>query len=230
MNTLQCRWSLNRIVPIFHSLKMPGTGEVTRTLARVALLAAVAVSGLEAFAQRQDEYLLEVGPELTQIYLPTHPIGTVQYQPGVGFTMSARLHKAFAADLGFSITPTIPLTSTTFAGGRLTQALAGARWGLSLGRFEVCGKARPGVVSFGSTILHASSTPSGVQIQMGRLTEPAIDLGGIVIIHAGRRVAFRYEAGDTLIDYRPRRIGTTELQASRVVSTFAFGMAAVFKF
>lgn len=157
-----------------------------------------------AFAQRQDEYPLEVGPELTQIYLPVHPSAPVQYRPGVGFTMSARLHKAIAADLGFSITPTIPLASTSFAGGRLTHALAGVRGGLPLGRFEVCAKARPGIVSFGSAILHASPTPSGVEFQMGRLTEPAIDLGGVVMVHASRRLAFRYDAGDMLVVYRSR--------------------------
>jgi hypothetical protein len=89
---------------------------------------------------------------------------------------------------------------------------------------------RPGVISFGNAILRASSTPSKVQFQTGRLTEPAVDLGGVAIIHASRRLAFRYEAGDTLVDYRPRSISVSGTQAGRMVSTFVFGLALVVDF
>jgi hypothetical protein len=204
---------------------------VTRGVALVGVAVSLAVAMVaQASAQRQESPPLEAGPELTQIYLPVDPVGTVQYQPGVGFTMSARFHRALAADLGFSVTPTVPLSGTSFAGGRLTQALVGARGGLYFGRVEVCAKVRPGVVSFGDAILHAFPTPAGVQFQTGRLTEPAIDVGGIVIVHASRRLGFRYEAGDTLIDYRPRFISVSEPRVSHMVSTLAFGFGFVVAF
>jgi hypothetical protein len=102
-----------------------------------SVVALVAAAAAPASAQRQDRPSLEAGPELTQIYLPVNPVGTVQYQPGLGFTMSALLQESIAADLGFSITPTVPLSGTSFAGGRLTQVLVGARGGLYVGRLEV---------------------------------------------------------------------------------------------
>jgi hypothetical protein len=213
---------------------IPATFRPMPALIRGAVLSVVAVllvaAAVPAPAQGQNTPLLEAGPELTQMYLPVNPVGTVQYQPGVGFTMSARLHRALAADLGFSVTPTVPLSGTSFAGGRLTQTLVGVRGGLYIRRIEVCAKVRPGIVSFGDAILHSFSTPSGVQLQTGRLTEPAIDVGGVVIVHASRRLGFRYEAGDTLIDYRPRFISASESHAGHMVNTLAFGLAFVVDF
>jgi hypothetical protein len=198
------------------------------TISGFAIFLAAAVT--PACSQQQGRLPLEAGPQLTQIYLPVDPVGSVQYQPGVGITMSARIHRAFSADLGFSITPTVPLSGTSFAGGRLTQVLVGVRGGVDVGRLELCAKVRPGVVSFGDSILHVLSSPSGVQFQTGRLTEPAFDVGGILIVHASRRLAFRYEAGDLIIDYRPRAISASELQSSHLANAFAFGVGFVVDF
>jgi hypothetical protein len=49
-------------------------------------------------------------------------------------------------------------------------------------------------------------------------------------VHASRRPGFRYEAGDTLIDYRPRFISVSEPRVSHMVSTLAFGLGFVVAF
>jgi hypothetical protein len=41
----------------------------------------------------------EFGPELTQIYFPVNPVGSVQYQPGFGAFGSLRLYKTLRVNL-----------------------------------------------------------------------------------------------------------------------------------
>jgi|SRR5882762_102964 len=112
---------------------------------------------------------VEFGPELTQVYFPVNPVGSVQYQPGFGAFGSLRLYKTVSVDSSFSITPTVPITGTSDVGGRLTQAFLGVRAGLSKGRIDVDAKVRPGLASFGSVILRITPPPN-LQFFVGRLT------------------------------------------------------------
>ena len=133
----------------------------------------------------------EFGPQLTQIYFPVNPVGSVQYQPGFGAFGSLGLFKAFKLDSSFSLTPTVPITGTSFVGGRLTAVFLGVRAGLSKGRIDVDAKVRPGLASFGSVVLRISPPPNP-QFFVGRLTEPSLDIGGVVEVRISRRFAVRY--------------------------------------
>ena len=117
----------------------------------------------------------ELGPEVTQIYPPVNPVGSVQYQPAVGGSAAFNLSKYFGIDSSISITPTVPISATTFAGGRLTQFFAGGRAGIRKGRFRIYGKLRPGLVSFGSAITAVGPAPD-FQLFEGRLTAFAFHL------------------------------------------------------
>jgi hypothetical protein len=105
------------------------------------------------------------------------------------------------------------------------------RLGFRLRRVEIYGKIRPGFVSFGKAILHVESSNSALPFETGRLTEPALDLGGIIMIRISRRFAVRYDVGDILIHYRERSI---DLNQSPVPGQFAnslqLGAAFVFCF
>lgn len=174
--------------------------------------------------------LVEVGPQLTQIYLPVNPVGSVQYQPGIGGVFSARLYKTLGLDFGISTTPTIPISSTSFAGGRLTEGFFGTRAGLVIGRLGVYAKARPGFVSFGEAILHTGPTP-GSGFQFGRLTEPAFDIGGIALVRVSTHFSVRYEMSDTIISYGSRTIQPSFPPVpSRVVNCLQFGTGLVARF
>lgn len=200
-----------------------------RTAATATLLI-LAPLGVFALAEQPDTPRLELGPQVTQIYLPVNPVGSVQYQPGFGAVASVKLSRIFGVDSGFSITPTIPLTGTSFAGGRLTQGLIGARVGFAFRHLEIYGKIRPGFASFGDAILHAVSTPN-LQFQVGRLTEPALDVGAIVVLRISHRLGVRYEIGDTMIHYQSRTIDASQPPvAGRLVNNLQLGGALVFGF
>jgi len=172
----------------------------------------------------------EFGPQLTQIYFPVNPLGSVQYQPGFGAFGSLRLCKALKADSSFSITPTVPITGTSYVGGRLTQAFFGVRAGLSKGRIDLDAKVRPGLASFGSVVLRISPLPSP-QFFVGRLTEPSLDIGGVLEVRISRRFAVRYEMGDTMIFYGSRKLFTNLPPVSGdLVNTLEFDTGFAFRF
>src|SRR5882762_11279832 len=173
---------------------------------------------------------VEFGPELTQVYFPVNPVGSVQYQPGFGAFGSLRLYKTVSVDSSFSITPTVPITGTSDVGGRLTQAFLGVRAGLSKGRIDVDAKVRPGLASFGSVILRITPPPN-LQFFVGRLTEPSLDIGGVVEVRISRRFAVRYEMGDTMIFYGTRKLFTNRPPvSSELVNTLQFGTGFAFRF
>ena len=53
---------------------------------------AIAFLGSVGFAQQADAPRVEVGPQLTQTYLPVNPVGSVQYQPAFGIVAAVKLH------------------------------------------------------------------------------------------------------------------------------------------
>jgi hypothetical protein len=185
----------------------------------------------KAFAQHPDAPRLEIGPQLTQIYFPLRPVGSVQYQLGYGLVFSGNLLRRFGADAGFCVTPTAPISGTTFAGGRLTEAFFGARVGIFRARhFEFYGKVRPGFVHFNDVILHATSDPT-LQFQTGSLTEPALDVGGIAMLRVSKRIGIRYEIGDTIIHYGGRIIDPSQPAVPpRLVNALQLGVALVVGF
>lgn len=174
---------------------------------------------------------IEVGPQITQLYVPASTVGSVTYQPAFGATCSVRIRgNLVGLDSAFSFTPKPPNESTTFAGGRLTQAFFGFRVGISKGRVHLYAKLRPGFVSFGSVILRITPPP-GFSFEFGRLTEPALDAGGIVQVTISRRLAVRYEVGDTLVFYEGKVLSTGQPQTpSRTTNNLQFAAGFLFRF
>lgn len=206
---------------------------LTPPLRKTVLISALFILcqiGTIALAQEFATPRLEFGPELTQIYLPITPVGSVQYQPGYGAVMCLRTSTRIGVDTGFSITPTTPIFSSSFAGGRLTEAFFGARIRpLSVRRLELYAKVRPGFVSFGDAILHVS-LPS-LQVETGRLTEPALDLGAIALLRISRRWAVRYEMGDTMIHYGGRVVDFSQPETpSHLANSLQLGVGFVVGF
>jgi hypothetical protein len=85
------------------------------------------------------------------------------------------------------------------------QGLFGAKAGYRTNRFGVFGKVRPGFISSPSTerVTGFLPTPPGFGsqpvLQVGRLTEKALDLGGVVEYYPARHWALRADLGSTLI-------------------------------
>ena len=87
------------------------------------------------------------------------------------------------------------------------MGLFGVKAGIRRERFGFFGKVRPGFVSFGnilrdSTIVVDLGPPAvtlGTQAHVHRLTEKALDLGGVVEYYPARHWALRWDLGDTLV-------------------------------
>jgi hypothetical protein len=198
-----------------------------RTIVIVSLLLVVT----DVRAQKQHSPRIEVGPELNQIYLPVNPVGSVSYPIALGGIFSFNVNHFVGVDSSLTVTPNSPGVKTDFAGGRLTQFSAGVRVGMAKRRFAMYGKLRPGIASFGS-VVKLVDLVSG-QFIFGRLTEPSLDVGGIIETSLTRRFALRYEAGDTLIHYRTRPVFTgapAPLSRGQVTSNFQFGVGFMFRF
>jgi hypothetical protein len=182
-------------------------------------------------AQKVNSPAIEMGPQISQIYFPVNQIGSVQYQPSLGGLVSVKLNARLTLDFGANTTLTVPISATTMAGGRLTEASFGIRSGVHFGRVELDGKIKPGLASFGGAVLHESSNISNPQLELGRLTEPLIDLGGVLEVNISRKLAVRYDAGDTLIYYGRRIIDPAQPSTPvRLVSSLQVGAAFVFRF
>jgi hypothetical protein len=175
-----------------------------------------------------EEFHGEVGLLGTQAYLPVRPVGSVQYQPALGAVGAMHLYKGMDFDWAASFTPSKPITSTSFAGGHLTQGYFGIRVGYGRGRTSFYVKARPGVVTFAEAILHVS--PSGA-LHLGRLTEPATDVGTVFLVRLSHRFFLRYEAGDSIIYYRSRVLEAGSTQSpSHIVNSLQIGTGVLLRF
>ena len=174
---------------------------------------------------------IDVGPQVTQLYVPASTVGSVTYQPAVGGICSVKIKGNLVGfDSAFSFTPKPPNESTAFAGGRLTQAFFGIRVGISKGRVHLYAKLRPGFASFGNVILNITPPPA-FSFQLGRLTQPALDAGGIVIVTISRRFAVRYDVGDTLIFYEGKVLSQGQPQIpSRTTNNLQFATGFLFRF
>lgn len=194
----------------------------------LALIALTCVPA--ATAQSARTATIEAGPEISEIYLPIDPVGSVDYQAAVGAVFAINVRRYIGIDTSISITPTAPGTATSLAGGRMTQFSAGIRAGTSRGRFRIYAKLRPGFVSFGSVITGVGPAPT-FQFFRGRLTEPSLDVGGIAQVDLSRRFSLRYEAGDTIIRYGSRtvRLGLPPTPPE-ITHNFQFGIGFMFLF
>ena len=82
--------------------------------------------------------------------------------------------------------------------GRGIEGLFGLKAGIRRERFGFFGKARPGFISQGNQLRQVIVGSSTV-VRSGRLTEPALDLGGVFEYYPAQHWVLRSDFGDTLI-------------------------------
>jgi hypothetical protein len=91
------------------------------------------------------------------------------------------------------------------SGGRAVEGLFGPKIGIRVEGVGLFAAVRPGFISFSNTIQGVTLNPTvpfSVSIQTGRLTEPALDIGGVIEFYPSRHWAWRTDIGDTAIFYR----------------------------
>jgi hypothetical protein len=100
------------------------------------------------------------------------------------------------------------------ASGRVTQGQFGVKAGKRFRSFGVFAKARPGFVSFGSSLKLVGTRPTtrfgrpaiaGI-FEVGRRAFFSTDVGGVLELYPSRRWLLRFDGGDTVIRYGERHL------------------------
>lgn len=111
---------------------------------------------------------------------------------GVGVEGDLNLGRHVALDAAIDWLPLI--------GDNTVVGLFGAKVGTRTQHFGFFGKVRPGFVTIGSVFREStlSISPSFVDTRFDRLTQPTLDLGGVVEYYPARHWALRWDIGDML--------------------------------
>jgi hypothetical protein len=186
--------------------------KMRRLQATVVTLLCLPFALLEAKAQSDEVPKLEIGAQFTSITKPDFNNGATE--PGFGGRFTLNLNRSVALEAVGNFFP----HSCRFCGsgggsgdnsGNITQGLFGVKAGKRFQKWGIFGKARPGVVSFSQGDSKYVATGTGgsfpFEFQRNRLTNFAVDLGGVLEFYPSRRIVTRFEAGDTLIHYGQRQ-------------------------
>lgn len=204
-------------------------------------------------ARRSRATRFEVGAQFTSlsfspirqlfgdVIIGPEPLTTTQL--GFGGRLTYNLTGNFAVEAETNFLPR-RLFLASGASGRVTQGLFGVKAGKRFGSFGLFAKARPGFVSFGSSLKQVGTQPftfdgrqffAGV-FEDGRRTFFATDVGGVVELYASRHWLLRFDAGDTVIRYGRRSVPSFFVNPAILVATpethhnFQFSSGATFRF
>ena len=166
---------------------------------------------LEAKAQSADVPKFELAAQFTSITKPDYSNGRTE--PGFGATFTFNLNRNVALEAVANFFP----QQCRYCGsgpvegdnsGNIAQGLFGVKAGKRFEKWGIFAKGRPGVVSFSngdSRYVTAGGTVFLPQFEKNRLTNFALDAGGVLEFYPSKRIVTRFEAGDTMIHYRQRQ-------------------------
>ncbi len=176
------------------------------------MLALIALRG-EASAQKLEETpKVEVGVQFSSLSVNQIDFNASRTEAGFGGRVTYNLTDRVAFEAEGNFFPRRNFSSSTVEGGRAVQGLFGVKAGKRFERFGIFGKARPGFIRYSNTITAVnvtSVTVGGEQfflpdLQFGPKTHVMTDIGGVVEIYHSRRIATRFDIGDSLIYYAER--------------------------
>lgn len=166
-------------------------------------------------AQTDDPPRYEVGAQFTSITKPDYNGGATE--PGFGGRFTFNLNKSVALEAVGNFFP----HKCSFCGnlgdnaGNISQAMFGVKAGKRFQKWGIFAKGRPGLVSFSQgDSKYETTAPGNFQFIHHRLTNFAVDLGGVLEFYPSKHIVTRFDAGDTLIKYRRRDTSFFGLDAS----------------
>ena len=165
----------------------------------------------------------EIGPVFSTIFLNK---SLNQFQPQLGGRLTLNVSRFLAVDSEISSSLISLNAASAYDGGYALQGLCGAKATARRKTFALFAKARPGLISYSGAIKSLQNVPPFVLTQ--RIGEFALDVGGGIEFVAGRRLAFRYDLGDTIV-HQPALTGTFPLPAHNV-NNVQFETAVAFRF
>ena len=182
-------------------------------------------------AQADEVPHYEVGAQFTSITKPDFNGGNTAIGLGARFTFN--LNRSVALE---AVTNFFPQNCRGCGGGigdnsgNLTQGLFGIKAGKRFHRWGIFAKARPGFASFsegeGRYVSSGTGGPFPFRFEQNRLTNFAMDLGGIIEIYHSKHIVTRFEAGDTLIKYGRRTTNFPLIDATGGVTLVDFTLPA----
>ena len=161
------------------------------------------LSPLNTCAQSTDIPKYEVAAEFSSLTL-----NIAHTEPGLGARFTYNLNKHVALEAaGYFFPHECQFCST----GRITEGLFGVKAGKRFQKWGIFGKARPGLVSLskGSFTLVpiGGGGPFPFTVESRRLTNFALDVGGVVEFYPSRRIVTRFDFGDTMVRFGRRTTG-----------------------
>jgi len=167
------------------------------------------VSFAQARAQSDEVPRYEVGAQFTSITKPDFSGGATEIGFGARFTFN--LNKSVALEATGNFFPHQCNSCGRGQGdnnGNITEGLFGVKAGKRFQKWGIFAKGRPGFVSFSRGDSKYVATGAGgifpFQFSQKRLTNFALDVGGVLEFYPSKRIVTRFEAGDTMITYRRR--------------------------
>ena len=163
----------------------------------------------DARAQSDELPKFEVGAHFTSITKPSFSNSNTEAGFGARFTFN--FNRIVALEAVGNFFPHVCRGCGPFGdnSGNIAQGLVGVKAGKRFDKWGIFAKARPGVVSFSQGDGRIVNTGTGssfpFEFEQKRLTNFAVDLGGILEFYPTKRLVTRFEAGDTLIHYRERQ-------------------------
>lgn len=174
---------------------------------------------------------VELGAHFTYLNLLTE--GTDE-QAGLGGRITWNVHRNFSLEADLSFGPDKPPFQSSAQGGHFLLALFSTKVGFRRQKFGIFGKVGTGFISFSDVIKRIDLVPGSTVLateEIGRLTEPVLNLGGVVEFYLSRRIALRYDLGDTIVFYRARDTGNAFPPFQGLtVHSFQFSSGIVFRF
>ena len=156
------------------------------------------------FAQETPKY--EIGANFSIIRIPD----LYKTDVGVGARTGYNLNKWVALEAEVN---SFPQFEGRFFGGRKVQGLFGVKAGARSEKFGLFAKARPGFMRFSNGRITNPCPPGAVcslVVLVGKQTNFAFDLGGVMEFYPSRRFTTRIDVGDTLV-----RFGEFNVQTGR---------------
>ena len=174
-----------------------------------------------ALSQTDDPPKREVAAEF--ITLNRDEFVGVRTEPGIGGRFTYNLNKNVALEAAAYFFPRSCFDC--FNNGRITEAVGGIKAGKRFKTWGIFAKARPGIVSYSKGTVEITQTgPTGsipsfpFRFRTKPLTNPAVDLGGVLEFYPSRRIVTRFDFGDTIIHIRRQTRDT--LQFDPATNTF----------
>lgn len=175
----------------------------------------------QAQSQTQELPKYEVAAEFTTFERESFDNRT---EPGIGVRFTYNLNRTFSLETAAYHFPKSCFSCTQ--PGTITELVGGLKVGKRFEKWGIFAKGRPGLVSFSrgkfNVVPAAGPVSFPFSFENSRLTNFAVDAGGVVEFYPSSRIVTRFDAGDTIIHFNRRTFNVLVSDVNNNISIFPF--------